>query len=206
MRNVKKELSYTHKSKEHSLLDNEVEELINACKTKKEKFIIITLIYTGMRIGELIHMRNSWLNWQDERIEIPLKRECDCYECGVYRGKVWSPKTKAGVRKIKLLDPRVKTILREYFTLFDEVHLTRAGAWHLVKRVAKRTKISHKIYPHALRATSAHIFAHKHKLSAPTLAYVMGWKSITMAEEYIKSEEGRALKEMEEVTNESSSY
>ena len=206
MRNVKKELSYKHKSKEDALLENEVEDLIDACKNKKEKFVIITLIYTGMRVGELIHMRKSWLNWQDERIEIPLKRECDCNECKVYRNGVWSPKTKAGERKIKLLDPRVKTILREYFTLFDEINMTRAGVWHLVKRVAKRTKIPHKIYPHAIRATAAHIFAHNHKFTAPTLAYVMGWKSITMAEEYIKSEEGRALKEMEERKDERRSY
>lgn len=31
----------------------------------------------GMRVGEIIHMKESWVDWRNEMIRIPLQQDCD---------------------------------------------------------------------------------------------------------------------------------
>lgn len=176
-------------SKENSLTDVEIEKLILNCKSVMEKFVIITLIYSGMRVGELQHMRKTWVNFVENKIVIPLEENCTC--CA--NGK-WSPKTKAGARSIPITDARLQAVLRGYFAINEEVDYTGVGLWKIVRRVASRAGIEHKVYPHALRATFASIMAHK--ISSPSLMYVMGWSRIRTAEEYIRPTERRAFEEI----------
>lgn len=193
----KRELQESHKSKEFALPDEDVEKLVDSCKTTTEKFIIITLLYSGMRVGELCHLRKEWINWQDEVINVPMRQACSCKKCVKFRKGVWMPKTRKGVRSIKIIEPRLREVLRAYFTLNSRFDYTETGAWYVVKRVARRTDIKTKIFPHSLRATAATIFAHK--VSAPTLAYIMGWEDLNVAESYVQSAKKRAIAEMEKV-------
>lgn len=196
---MRKQKLAIHKSKEDILSEEEVEEIIKNSKTIIERLVVITLIYTGLRVSEFIHLKKDWIDWQREKIQVPLKIPCDCKDCLKFRKGVWSPKTRTGQRKIPLLDERAKTILRSWFTINDNINLTPSGVWGIVKRVAKRANITHKVYPHALRATAAQIFCQKYRLSAATLQYIMGWKDITIAISYIRPDEQRALEEIDQL-------
>ena len=81
--------SKIHHSKEDALNHQEVKTLLKATYGQ-DRFILVTLLYGGLRVGELIHMRRSWIHINDEyaealggnHIKIPGKGPlCDCVDC-----------------------------------------------------------------------------------------------------------------------------
>ncbi len=170
---------------EDALEDEEIEQLINACKTKKEKFIIITLIYTGMRVSVFCSMDKDWIRWQKGVIHIPNQKGD------------WKPKTDSGNRDIPIRDVGLTTMLKEWFTLYDEVGMNRITVFRTIKRIADRTNINKKIYPHSLRATYATMLAFK-GASESAVRYAMGWSQFKTAQSYISNSGARAIKEIEE--------
>ncbi len=54
--------------KREPLSDDEVNRLTNACETFDEKLIIWTLLDTGLRVGELAHLKKDNILWQERRI------------------------------------------------------------------------------------------------------------------------------------------
>lgn len=185
------------KSKENALTDKEIEDMFNACKDDKDKLILLVLVYSGLRVSEFAHLRASWVDWQEETINVPAMQNCNKL-CCVQRAGSWQPKTKMAVRSVPMKEVRLKEVLRAYFTLNNEVPLTTVAIWYRVKRLAQRANIAHKVYPHALRATAATLFAHK-GISAPTLQYIMGWSQLKWAELYVQSSKRRALEEVDKV-------
>ena len=78
----------TH-AKENKLENHEVKALMDEL-TGRDKFIFTALLYGGLRVGELVHMRKSWIHIDDEYseafgydyIQIPIKGvACDCDQC-----------------------------------------------------------------------------------------------------------------------------
>jgi integrase/recombinase XerD len=181
------------KSRENVLTEEEIEMLKAACKTEEEKLVVYGLLYTGMRISEYIHLNKQWINTKTDppSIKIPYEMKCNCYECKKAHGKkpagMWRAKTKHAERVIPIL-PEVDDILYNYFLKHNsimETIPTRIYAWKIVKEVAKRAKIKHPIFPHCIRATFATIVAKK-GFDAIYLQHVMGWKQLSMAQEYVR--------------------
>lgn len=172
-------------SKKDALEEEEIERLLEACKHTDEVFVITSLVYTGMRVSELAHMHRSWIRWQLEVIQIPEE----------WQG--WTPKTKQGARAIPLIEARLKEVLRGWFALNEQVAMDRSTIWRMVKRVAERSGISRKVYPHSLRATFATKLAFNGMTEASICA-IMGWSSIKTAESYVKISGARAVQEMRE--------
>ncbi len=161
------------KSKNNALGKEERKELIDACKNIKEETVIKTLLYTGMRASEFANMKYSWINWQDDEINVP-------YEEGD-----WKAKSRNSERDIPLMRmPRV--VLKKWFKDNDEIDMGRSTVFRIVKRVAKRTDIMKKVYPHALRATFATILASR-DMNATDIQEVMGWADISTANNYVKA-------------------
>lgn len=158
-------------SKQDVLNQDERKLILDNCKTFKEKFVIQTLMYTGMRVSELINMKRDWVKWQDDEIVIP-KQEGD-----------WKPKTAKGARTIPLM-PQAREVLTKYFQDKSEVEMNRVTAWNIVKRVVSRIKPFKKCYPHALRATFASILANR-GMDGAQLKYIMGWSKLETANNYI---------------------
>jgi len=174
-------------SKENALTDSEIEGLLNACTTPEDKFVVISLIYSGMRVSEFTHMKKEWIDWQEETINVPPQSES------------WKPKTKTAIRSIPIIhEIRLKEALRGYFAMHDSVKWTRVGVWSKIKRLARKAGIPHKVHPHALRATAATLFAHA-GLSAPTVQYILGWSQLKTAEHYVQSSKKRAMEEVKKV-------
>ena len=193
-----KNLAKKPKSKDNRLSEEEIRIIINSCEDEEEKFCILGLLYTGMRISEFIHMNKEWVNFGKGVIVIPEKQKCDCYECYAKGGfcKIcgkkrpcgyWHPKTKSGSRVIPILPevmPILKKVFSEYHSSMDYV-FNRIRVWRILKLIAKRSKIRHSVFPHALRSTFASILAEKN-FDVFTITSVMGWSKLSVAESYVR--------------------
>lgn len=193
------------KTKENLLTDAEAEQLLEACQGFEAVFLVSMLLYTGMRISELIHMRRSWIDWKMGLIRIPKEQSCGCVFCERelrnVKGQitkpsgVWRPKTPEAVRPIPIVS-EVEGILREFLSKHEEVMdiiPSRGAAYYRLRWIAKRTDIGHQVFPHACRGTFATLLARK-GFNSFELMSIMGWKSIKTAEAYIKLS-GAAVKQ-----------
>lgn len=186
-------------SKDDSLKDEEIEQLIAVAQTPKDKLIILLAAYTGMRASEIAHIKKSWLNYNIGKgvIIIPKEQACSCGECKKYRAGIWTPKTKKGSRIIPLLDVRLKDMCKSWFLLYDGLGSNRWNVWHRIKTLARKANLLTRVYPHCLRATFASKLAHLN-LSSSSLKYFQGWANIKTAESYIEDSGARALDELKE--------
>lgn len=175
------------RAKENLLYPREREELLKSVKYPHERLLIVGLLYTGMRISEFIHMNENWVDFEYKWIRIPREQECSCRECIENREGAWRPKTEEAVREIKMLS-KAEEVLKPFFdehSSIMDVIKSRQRAYSIVKSVANRTNITHKIFPHALRGTFASILAGR-EVSIPTITGMLGWKSMKTADDYIK--------------------
>jgi len=183
-------------SRDDHLTKDELETLFKACEDIEEKLLVCGLGQLGLRVGELAHLNKAWLDFQDDRLVIPSSMECDCRECQKRDG-VWRVKTTAGARSISFRHfPTTREVLKGYFGAFDQVGKSRRTLQLKLKRIAKRTDLTKKIYPHALRSTAAMMFANA-GLSAQGLCEIMGWEDLRTAQAYIARSGRTAAKEIE---------
>lgn len=199
------------KSKHNVLSTDEIQSIKSSIKNNREKLIFYSLIYTGMRVSELIHMKKDWLYIRKGFIHIPESQECPCYECKKelkYRKSgnirkpsgVWMPKTEDGSRIIKIL-PELDELLNKYFEEHDsimEIAPNRVSVWRLLKELGKRAEIKHNLFPHAIRATFATILAEEN-IDIYTLKDIMGWKDINVAASYVKFSGIKVAKEFKRI-------
>jgi len=177
-------------ARENALSKGELRDLIEATKDKYEEFVIVTLSHTGMRRSEFLHMRESWMNWQRKEIKIPKS------EHG------WSPKTESGARTIFFINRKIEDELKWFFNKHDKVTdkwIDDSTIYRIVRRVAERTDITKKVYPHSLRATFARRIIQEGATSPLTLMHVMGWANYSTAQNYIQAEGVSAREELKEV-------
>jgi len=189
--------NYRH-ARDDYLKGEELQTLFKACNDIQEKLLVCAAGQMGMRIGEISHLKKSWLDFQDDKVRIPSSMECTCFEC---RSKeppnLWRPKSKAGARAIPFRHfPVTREVLKGYFGVFDDVGRSRRALQLKLKRIAQRAELTNKIYPHALRSTAAMMFANA-GLSAQGLCEVMGWEDLRTAQVYITRSGRTAAQEIE---------
>ena len=98
----------TQNSKERALTPREYELLLEGArrieKPRQRREAVFAILLTGrlgLRAGELIHLREEWVDWRQQRIEIPRQADChlgegaDC--CGYCR--------QAAVQMVEHYDP-----------------------------------------------------------------------------------------------------
>lgn len=61
-------MSYQYKRE--PLNDDEVNNLTNACETFREKFVIWTLLDTGLRLSEFANLTKNNIQWQERRLVV----------------------------------------------------------------------------------------------------------------------------------------
>ena len=71
---------------------NEVEAsiMLAACAKTLDNLLVRLPLYAGMRIGEVQHLRNTWIDREKGIVQIPARQLCACYECRKWRNGVWS--------------------------------------------------------------------------------------------------------------------
>jgi len=204
--------------KGHKVLENipprtVIDKLMAVAKSLEDKILVWGLLFTGMRIGELVHMRRSWVKWELNSIHVPLEQPCRCRHCKKerYRRKekgvranvfeppnpddwklvkpanMWRAKTESAVRSIPIA-PNLKPILTEFFSKYEDVmdvYPYREMAWYRLKQLARQAHINWRIFPHLLRGCVASQLAGQ-EVNVYRLKELMGWKKIDMAAEYVK--------------------
>jgi len=172
-------------SKDNQLTEEEYQNLLNEGKNIKEKLIISLLGEAGLRAGEVAHTKKNWIDFQRKQIRIPSK------------DGNWTPKTKKGARTIPFThNPCLETLLSKYFTIHEEIGVSRQTIHTIIKQRATTASIPHNVYPHALRSTAAQRYANA-GLSAQSIRNIMGWALLATAEAYIESSGINVERELE---------
>ena len=186
-------------SANYALDSAQVKRLMDSCADTEERTIIGCMVYLGLRISEVAHMRADWLKG-DGMLHIPFRQLCNCNECQHTAGEpgIWHPKTKAGARVLPIPSLLRGDIEHLLHTQADGLQLSRVTLWGRSKTIMKRAGIQVKglsgntAYPHALRATCATMLA-ANGMSAVALAYYMGWKSIVLGDHYVRLAEAKEI-------------
>ena len=59
--------------REDVLSPEELNMLLTACGSLKDRFIVYSLVFGGLRVSELKHLRRSWVNLEEGTITIPTR-------------------------------------------------------------------------------------------------------------------------------------
>ena len=186
------------KTIDNVLTPEEQKDLLEAIESYREEVIVFGLLFTGMRVGEFVHMRKDWIDFKQRIIKIPYEIKCSCKKCsrpqirksdGVMTraSGIWRVKTLQSARIIPMV-PEVTPILKKFFKSFNSViEMIPSGgsAYYHLKKVAKRAKIDHPVFPHALRGTFASILADQ-GFTLLEIKETMGWADFKMALKYIR--------------------
>lgn len=205
------------KSKEDAPTDREYRALLRGAQdgVKEEfqlecTFAIRMMGELGMRAGELAHISEGWVDFEQCKIRIPEHDPCEsgkegaiCGYCHKRAGsrvehsdlsfeealeERWEPKLEASARTLPYSWNKdiIETVER-FFNQYERWPTARVGTNRRVDRVAEATPIVDKseIYPHALRARAAKFHA-REGLRAFQLKKFMGWSKVDGAMEYIK--------------------
>jgi len=148
---VKSPVRRIHKVKttqnvKETLSDEHLEQLRDQCEHPRDLALVDLLISTGMRVGELVKLNRSDINF--------LEREC------IVLGK-------GDKERIVYFDAKTKIHLQQYLhsrtdnnpALFVSVHapwnrLTIAGVEQFLNKLGQRSEVKH-VHPHKFRRTMA---------------------------------------------------
>lgn len=162
-------------SKDDSLTRKEFEQLWEAAKRgdEKDRLIFVCAGHLGMRANEIVELEKGWIDFQEQTLTIP--RDVAKYEASarsLYYGS---------------MNERVERVLSQYFQYHDDSEINnRNFIWRRVKNMSKRSELTRKVYPHALRSTCAFMLATA-GFNAQGLKEFMGWSKLETAEKYIRS-------------------
>lgn len=205
-------------SKEDALSEREFELLLEGAARCEDyyglqaRFVILVCGRLGLRVGELAHMRESWVDWRRQVIEIPRHQPCDKGRgggiCGVceqharqmvdvdpsrdldaMRARLWGPKTDQAVRDVPFdFDARAQLVLERFFDRFDRWPVSQQAANRRVNRAAREADglSEADVYPHCLRSTAASYHAGRGLDTLPMQA-LMGWAQASTAECYVST-------------------
>jgi integrase/recombinase XerD len=164
-------MPYQHKRE--PLNDDEVNRIINACNTFREKFIVWTLLDTGLRLSEFADLNKDNIQWQERRLVI------------------YGKKTK---RRIIPMTDRVRKLIEHHFAENNTVGLTKRTVARTVKKVADKAGIAKPVSPHVLRHTFS-VNCIRKGVSTRALQYFLGHDRLTTTEIYLNLSPEDAIRE-----------
>lgn len=167
-----------HKPIDH-MLPEEFEQLKSGCKYKRDRAMIEFMRCTAMRVGEIINVRISDINWKDGKIQI--------YGC---KNRTYRPVCLDSVA-IKYITDYIfsRNIgLNSNEFLFVSLKkkynpLTIAGIRNSINAISNRANITRRVYPHLFRKTTASNIV-KRGGSVHDVGEYLGHKDRTTAGQY----------------------
>ncbi|MBA7490990.1 Tyrosine recombinase XerD [subsurface metagenome] len=165
--------------KREPLNDDEIDRLINACDTFREKFVVWTLLDTGLRLSEFADLNKENIQWQERRLVIYGK------------GGPYGKKTK---RRIIPMTDRVRRLLEYHFAENDNTEMVKRTVARIVKKVADKAGISKPVSPHVLRHTFS-VNCIKKGISTRALQTLLGHDRLTTTELYLNLSPEDAIRE-----------
>jgi len=165
--------------KRELLNDDEVDRLINACDTFREKFVVWTLLDTGLRLSEFADLKKDNIQWQERRLVIYGK------------GGPYGKKTK---RRIVPITDRVRKLIEYHFAENNNTGMVKRTVARIVKKVADKAGISKPVSPHVLRHTFS-VNCIKKGVSTRALQTLLGHNRLTTTEIYLNLSPEDAIRE-----------
>ena len=142
-----------HKPIDH-MLPEEFEQLKFGCKHKRDRAMIEFMRCTAMRVGEIVNVKISDINWKDGKIQI--------YGC---KNRTYRPVCldSVAIKYITeyIFSRNIPLNSNEY--LFISVRngtdktnaMTTGGIRGAIKTIKKRSQLDRRVYPHLFRKTTA---------------------------------------------------
>jgi len=191
-------------SKERAITEEKFIELVSACNNSDQpyenKFLVYLMGRLGLRIGELTHLKDTWIDFQSNIIRIPLHDPCTCSNCVTEYKKIkkvkniklsdvsknrWAPKTEQGSRAIPFdFDPDIVSVIQYIMDKYQRNPFSYSQIRFRIRSLGKIAQIR-DLSPHGLRASAATFFA-RDGMKAYHLTTIMGWHNITIANYYVK--------------------
>lgn len=165
--------------KREPLNDDEVNRITNACDTFREKFVVWTLLDTGLRLSEFADLKKDNIQWQERRLVIYGK------------GGPYGKKTK---RRIIPMTDRVRKLMDHHFAENNSIGITKRTIARTVKKVADKAGISKPVSPHVLRHTFS-VNCIRKGVSTRALQYFLGHDRLTTTEIYLNLSPEDAIRE-----------
>ena len=165
--------------KREPLNDDEVDSLTNACDTFREKFVVWTLLDTGLRLSEFADLEKNNIQWQERRLVIYGK------------GGPYGKKTK---RRVIPMTERIRRLLEYHFAENNSTGITKRTVARTVKKVADKAGISKPVSPHVLRHTFS-VNCIKKGISTRALQTLLGHDRLTTTEIYLNLSPEDAIRE-----------
>jgi len=222
----------TRHCKEDALSDREFEQAVRATYrldngywSLEARLILFAAGRLGMRSGEICHLREDWIDWRNNMIEVPRHESCTqgkgggiCGSCRqaakqmvennddltmeTAKGLMWGPKTEHSAREIPLdATERAAIAVEEYFEQYDAVPISQSTIGRRVDWIAEKADglKPETTYPHCLRATAASYWAAQ-GLNAVNLKSLMGWSDFQVALNYIENSGERTAQSLRALT------
>ena len=165
--------------KREPLDDAQIDQLVNACQTFREKLIIWTLLDTGLRVSELSSLTKTDIQWQEKRLKI------------LGKGGIFGKKTK--IRILPMTD-RVRPLIEHHYAMADTFGMGVRQIERIVKVVADRAGISKPVNPHVLRHSFS-VTCLKRGVGLRTLQALLGHDHIQTTEIYMNLSPEDAIRE-----------
>ena len=165
--------------KREPLNNDEVNRITNACDTFREKFVVWTLLDTGLRLSEFADLKKDNIQWQERRLVIYGK------------GGPYGKKTK---RRIIPMTERVRRLLEYHFAENNNTRMVKRTVARIVKKVADKAGISKPVSPHVLRHTFS-VNCIKKGISNRALQTLLGHDRLTTTEIYLNLSPEDAIRE-----------
>ena len=139
-----------------TLTEEEVEALLNAPNTEeplghRDRTMLELLYATGLRVSELINLRQSQINFNQGVLRIIGKGDRERLIPLGDESQRWLQDFIDGPRMEILLERQTDYL----FPTRRGDRMTRQAFWHIIKRYAEKANIRNKLSPHSLR----HAFA-----------------------------------------------
>jgi integrase len=225
------QLTRTNTSAENALNEKEFEQLYDGVRQLEPlydlvmEFFVLATGRLGLRIGELMHIKPEWIDFEEKWIHVPAHEKCergrDGGICGTCRSLAkqtaernditqseaeklyWKSKSPRSEREIPYsFSDRCERVIERYFEEFDKMQGSRQT---LIRRLNTALEMSEldvdRVQPHALRATAATYHAGT-GMDVWTLQAFMGWAYAETAEHYILNSAQRTKKVLEEFHSE----
>lgn len=195
-KNVKSFKGYLPKktTKASSISEADIKILINACTSKRNKLLLLLLMETGMRIGELLGVRYTTdIDYDNRKIFVRYRSDNENGALAKYaeeRGLLMSPQT---FTLLQIYLAENAELLKDTDFLFVSEcgvtkgqPLTESAVYSILDGLAKKTSL--RSHPHAFR----HYFANERRKAGWDTAMIsrtLGHKNIATTEAYMNVEE-----------------
>lgn len=195
-KNVKSFKGYLPKktTKASSISEADIKTLITACTSKRNKLMLLLLMETGLRIGELLGVRYTTdIDYDTRKIFVRYRSNNENGALAKYaeeRGLLVSPTT---FDLLQLYLAENADLLKDTEYLFVSESgvtrgkpLTESAVYSMLDGLAKKTSL--RTHPHAFR----HYFANERRKAGwdmPMISRTLGHKNIATTEAYMNVEE-----------------